>query len=1225
MNLSRKRVIAVLTAVVITTAWPTTIFAEEDLSVYTDAQLIAMTMREYQARWVYCRGGINWDPAYVPWDAPDACNTLDTPPFPCDDWYGYTVQQDSTKADRVDLVKCILGKFKSYPFEPHTAWGIFRSFTHRDFEDLDGMPTYIGEPGEGMDTPYKYVDTDFPELRNEDNTQWLTVTSSNYRDVLEKLYAAITEKLIILELASTVTSQEWRDGRGDELTCAESISGADTQWLNDTWHSDSREVVGIKESSAIEYKEGPGAQKKAVRGKLKCDKLSDHTGKALSYITIAPESHGFSNTGDDLEARETWQLWPKQFIDAGSPQGWTSSGYLANFEPEVTSDCPDHICYRGWVLQRHILLLKPDFDTDPEGIVLEDTPPDVKVYKDDTLPPHVIYSAPPTKCGNFASGETVDGIVTPSVDPDAVVVRLIGEYDTTAAELSIEGTALTDPDKYLCVQGISTTEPLDFKVRALKGTTEVVFKVIFWRETGTSQNTTLHHSEAIVAVSVEPSSGSPCCRASDKDEGEGPCPLAHIVAGLAEETIECGKQPEPEKLAVKVHANDDVEVQLPGYEEPYIMKTPGPGFLSGITVDVTEDGGEVVITDIAAGRQYHYTIPSGDTELRLTSICDCASPDPNPLVIFEYLSDGRIDKQKDATDNNYYIQYNYDQNGYLNELIAYAPSPNVSRTYTIYTDANGRVIGTSDSDSGGGCTECSGSNYEYSFNSDNKIQRVKTVVRDQDGNVISETVIYEYTYDSNGDFAGKWLGEASSGVPIRTVERKTVGDCEVVDTYTYSDTSTVQVEREYRNSAGLITQRETFANTGEDPDNPEGEVFKEVTVYAYSPATNTLTQKTTIPPLGDVSGNGLRREYDYDEDTGALEQERWYDSAGNEIIVRTLTYNNYPPTGEVVHVRVATETDARGATTTYSYMADSPLVDYKLMPQVIGGLTGAKRLKYSYTYDSENRVEQEKTYDYVDEQDETLLTTTIYDYDDFGNIEKQTITDGSTSLITHYIYNGFNQQILMKSPEGVVSGKAYDSSGRLVSEFVLANPSDIDFDDFDYATDYEDKITNATPANRFLLFSQTRYYYGTTGNERDRLQYVKKAKKDSTFYYILATDTDPNWVVTEYEYDQYGRRTAVIEDQTGAALKTTYEYDYQGRVKKTTLPNGKWTETYRDGRGLVKMQIVGHDNMDQDDWLVTLFYYDARGNLIEKVAPDGVSTVYKYDDFDRLVMVRKGL
>ena len=96
-------------------------------------------------------------------------------------------------------------------------------------------------------------------------------------------------------------------------------------------------------------------------------------------------------------------------------------------------------------------------------------------------------------------------------------------------------------------------------------------------------------------------------------------------------------------------------------------------------------------------------------------------------------------------------------------------------------------------------------------------------------------------------------------------------------------------------------------------------------------------------------------------------------------------------------------------------------------------------------------------------------------------------------------------------------------------------------------------------------------------------------------------------------------------DLDGLAIETTYEYNNQGELTKTTLPDGKWTQTTRDGRGLVKMQVVGHDNMDVDDWQITLFYYDANGNLIERVSPDGVSTKYEYDNFDRVIKVSRGI
>ena len=40
----------------------------------------------------------------------------------------------------------------------------------------------------------------------------------------------------------------------------------------------------------------------------------------------------------------------------------------------------------------------------------------------------------------------------------------------------------------------------------------------------------------------------------------------------------------------------------------------------------------------------------------------------------------------------------------------------------------------------------------------------------------------------------------------------------------------------------------------------------------------------------------------------------------------------------------------------------------------------------------------------------------------------------------------------------------------------------------------------------------------------------------------------------EYEYDDYGRQTKVIEDENGLSLATTYDYNNQDEVTKTTTP-----------------------------------------------------------------------
>jgi YD repeat-containing protein len=92
------------------------------------------------------------------------------------------------------------------------------------------------------------------------------------------------------------------------------------------------------------------------------------------------------------------------------------------------------------------------------------------------------------------------------------------------------------------------------------------------------------------------------------------------------------------------------------------------------------------------------------------------------------------------------------------------------------------------------------------------------------------------------------------------------------------------------------------------------------------------------------------------------------------------------------------------------------------------------------------------------------------------------------------------------------------------------------------------------------------------------------------------------------------------------ALETQYEYNYQGELIKTILPNGKWTETYRDGRGLVYSEIVGYgEGTGRTEVAETGFLYDDDKNLIEQIAPDGTRTEYKYDNLDRVVSIRRGL
>jgi YD repeat-containing protein len=152
------------------------------------------------------------------------------------------------------------------------------------------------------------------------------------------------------------------------------------------------------------------------------------------------------------------------------------------------------------------------------------------------------------------------------------------------------------------------------------------------------------------------------------------------------------------------------------------------------------------------------------------------------------------------------------------------------------------------------------------------------------------------------------------------------------------------------------------------------------------------------------------------------------------------------------------------------------------------------------------------------------------------------------------------------------------------------------------------------PCDPNYVYSQTVYYY----NDNGRLEEIEKADDPN----IFLIDSPVKWIRTKYEYDLRGNKTKVIEDVNGLALVTTYEYNHQGEVTKVTLPNGKWTETVRDGRGLVYKTIVGYGVTTV---ATTEFYYDDNGNLEWQKSTNDIWTRYEYDDFDRLIRVTKGL
>ncbi|OHB55569.1 MAG: hypothetical protein A2Y07_03295 [Planctomycetes bacterium GWF2_50_10] len=407
--------------------------------------------------------------------------------------------------------------------------------------------------------------------------------------------------------------------------------------------------------------------------------------------------------------------------------------------------------------------------------------------------------------------------------------------------------------------------------------------------------------------------------------------------------------------------------------------------------------------------------------------------------------------------------------------------------------------------------------------------------------------------------------------------------------FIYTDNSNARCVKSFYsdNTFSNLIRKIEYENLAASLTEPTGDHY--TTIYDYNGTERTST--TTFP-----SNN--RKDVEKYENGQVIES--YTHDVINDCNVNTH-YNEYS------YGNIVSETDARGATTEYSYSGDQ--MTYKRTSAAgigIGDFNSVTETYYDYNGNRQITKETEYLSTYIDWgygwgwYDQVKQKETIYNYQaETGYLLSQVVKsdfyneyDCNQIAITEYQYDDFGQITRQKSPEGVVSGKHYNIAGQVESEFILADGSDIN-----------------EPDTSLTLVSQTMYEYDADG----RTKKVLRAKDDGTFTF----DEPDAWIVTEYGYDFLSRKTSVIEDANGTnPLTTSIEYNNQGELVKTINPSGKWEKTIKDGRGLPTQNIVGYGTTNI---LTTTFAYDDNGNLIQQSNPDGTVWNFEYDNFDRLI------
>ena len=330
------------------------------------------------------------------------------------------------------------------------------------------------------------------------------------------------------------------------------------------------------------------------------------------------------------------------------------------------------------------------------------------------------------------------------------------------------------------------------------------------------------------------------------------------------------------------------------------------------------------------------------------------------------------------------------------------------------------------------------------------------------------------------------------------------------------------------------------------------------------------------------------------------------------------------------------------------YDADGRLV------AVVDG--NGNRIEYTHTIGSMQEVVKDRTggitiYEYdqdgnVTRQTDPLGNTTTYAYDANGNKTSRTDPLGHTTTYTYdannietsktdplgntifYNVNTKGELLDITDPEGHVTAGTYDISGNpttktgpdgALTTFMYdaagnrISKKDCSGNTFVYAYDASGNLTKMTdPLGNIFI-----YTYDANGNRisetRFRTTPSGVVPMTTTYAYngrnqqIRITDPYGNSEVTEY--NAVGKKSA-FTDKNGN--RTTYEYDVLGNLTRTVFPDGsEETNTYNASG--IKLSSTDRGGR------TTVFEYDALNRPTRTVKPDGSSIRMEYDSAGRLV------
>lgn len=482
-------------------------------------------------------------------------------------------------------------------------------------------------------------------------------------------------------------------------------------------------------------------------------------------------------------------------------------------------------------------------------------------------------------------------------------------------------------------------------------------------------------------------------------------------------------------------------------------------------------------------------------------------------------------------------------------------------------------------------TDPVGNSTVYSYN--NQALAESAVVKDAEGNVCSKT-LFRYNdslqpsevrevvgYDGNAEILTRTTYEYDNFNNITKITTYGTGNEGIIVTYDYDVLGRKTAEYTPKYADKSVGSTYTF-NRGNLPSTVT-DALGNVTTFGYDVYGNLV--KTTNPD-GSVSIT----EYD------ALQREKaTYFQDGASSPKQIISRNEYE----------YTDSDF----TVYSNLENSETRHiYGLKERSYAYITADKQVVTETLQDFRGNTVSEsvngsikRTCNYyangaLARQTDALGNTTKYEYGFLGALTKT--------------YTPFNKDE-NSNPKYAVSEIQYDKTGNVIKTINPVNEQDSIETKISITESRYDGAGNLIEVK--MIDSETNAV-NITKYEYDMLGNVIKQ------YTGLSSYDDSDYVLTEFEYDQYLRPTG-SHDSTEYVSGTT-EYDVNGNVIRSTDPNGNITvNTYDD---LDRLTRSVKTNSEDSSSVTTSYQFDRLGRTISSSVGNSVTT-YEYDKLGRVI------